>query len=187
MNTVQPIRDPALVGEIANWFSKRNDRDCLMFLLGVYMGRRISDILRLKVRDVKGKDSIYIKEKKTGNCCRIEMHPVLRRAINEYCKGKDQDEFLIKSQKGFNKPISRERAHAILKEAAKWFALPDIGTHSMRKTFGFHLYMNNGKDVSLVMNALGHSSESVTLRYIGVEKEQLNRAIKRLDFRMNIT
>ena len=185
MNTVVPIREPELVGQINEWLAARNERDSIMFLLGVYVGRRITDILRLRVRDVKDKDGINIIEKKSGKHCRIEFHPELRRALKSYCKDKPPEEFLIKSRKGQNRPISRSTAHAILKEAAVNFGLIDIGTHSMRKTFAFHIYMNNDKDVGLAMRALNHSSEEETLRYIGVEKEQLNRAIRRLNFSPN--
>lgn len=182
MNAVEPIRDPALVGEIAQWFKDRNDRDHIMFLLGIYLGRRISDILAMRVRDVKDKDGINIKERKTGKICRLQFHPELRRALKEYCKDKEPNEYLILSRKGQNRPLRRQAAYAILHEAAVMFGLKDIGTHSLRKTFGYHMYMSNNKDVSLVMVALDHENESETLRYIGVAKEQVNRAILRLNF-----
>ena len=43
-----------------------------MFLIGVNSGLRISDILRLRVRDVKGKDYISLREKKTKKQIRNE-------------------------------------------------------------------------------------------------------------------
>jgi len=187
MNRVDPIRDPELVGQIYEWLHEQNPRDGIMFLLGVFLGRRVSDILRLKVRDVKGQDGINIREKKTGRICRLEFHADLRRALKEYCKDKEQGEYLIQSRKGQNKPITRSSAYAILHEAALNFGIKDIGTHSMRKTFAYHLYINNGKDVALAMKALGHETETETLRYIGVEKEQVNRAIRRLEFHTNPT
>jgi integrase len=182
MNYVQPIRDSDQVRELVNYFKDRNHRDYIMFLLGIYAGRRISDILRLRVKDVQDKDSMMIKEKKTGKQTPIEFAPELRRALKEYCENKSPDEFLIKSQKGTNQPITRQAAYRILNEAAKHFRLEHIGTHTLRKTFGYHLYYSTKKNIGLVMNALLHSSESSTLKYIGVTNEQINDAIKAIHY-----
>lgn len=187
MNAVEPIREAALVGQIYEWMKARSERNGIMFLLGVYCGRRISDVLRMRVRDVKDRDGLNLIERKTKKVCRITFHPSLRKALQAYCKDKEPEEFLIQSRKGRNRPIGRQTAYSILREAANQFGLPDIGTHSMRKTFGYHLYINNSRDVGLVMRALNHSSETETLRYIGVEKEQLNVAIRRLNFSPNRT
>lgn len=182
MNFVQPIRDPNLVRDIANYFKEKNERDYIMFLLGIYIGRRISDIIKNRVKDVKDKDHITIKEKKTGKTITLEFHPELKRALKSYCENKDPNEYLIKSPRGVNKPITRQAAYNILNNAAKHFQLEQIGTHTMRKTFGYHLYYSTNKNIVLVMNALQHSSESITLRYIGVTGEQVNDAIKSLKY-----
>lgn len=187
MNAVDPIRDPALVGQIYEWLKARSDRDALMFAIGVYCGRRISDILRLRVRDVKDRDGLNIVEKKTGKVCRITFHPSLRTALKTYCKDLPPEQYLIQSRKGKNRPIDRRTAYKILHDAAIQFGLDDIGTHSMRKTFAYHLYINNNRDIGLAMRALNHRSETETLRYIGVEKEQLNVAVRRLNFSPNQT
>lgn len=60
MNSVQPIRDMELVNDIADYLKGRSERDYMMFLFGIYSGLRISDILKLRVRDVKGKDRITL-------------------------------------------------------------------------------------------------------------------------------
>ncbi len=182
MNFVQPIRDRNLVRDIADYFKNNNQRNYLMFIFGLYTGRRISDILKLRIKDVKDKDHILIKEQKTGKMMRLDFNPELKRALQEYCAGKDPNEYFIKSQKGVNRPITRSTAYTILRNAAKQFNLDQIGCHTLRKTFGYHLYMNNGKNVVLVMNALGHTDQSVTLRYIGIECETINKAIMALKF-----
>lgn len=64
MNTVEPIRDFDLIQDIADYLKDNRERDYVLFMTGIYIGRRISDILPLKVRDVKDKDHIYIREKK---------------------------------------------------------------------------------------------------------------------------
>lgn len=49
-----------------------------------------------------------------------------------------------------------------------------LGTHSMRKTRGYHLYQST-KDIARVMKMLRHSSEGVTLRYIGVTQDDVDK------------
>ena len=66
MNTVEPIRDMDLVMDLADYLKSNNERDYVLFMFGIYTGLRISDILKFRVRDVKGKDAVYIREKKTG-------------------------------------------------------------------------------------------------------------------------
>ena len=57
-----------------------------------------------------------------------------------------------------------------------------IGTHSMRKTCGYHLYYSGGKDIVNVMNILGHKEPSMTLRYIGVTQDTKEKAMKKLSY-----
>lgn len=60
-----------------------------------------------------------------------------------------------------------------MNHSAKSIGLREIGTHSMRKTFGYHYYKKT-KDVALLMDLFNHSSQSVTLRYIGINQDTLN-------------
>lgn len=47
-----------------------------------------------------------------------------------------------------------------------------IGTHTLRKTFGYHAY-NNGYDITLIQKLFNHSSPAVTLRYIGITQDEI--------------
>ncbi|WP_338070792.1 tyrosine-type recombinase/integrase [Enterococcus xiangfangensis] len=59
--------------------------------------------------------------------------------------------------------------------------LDHLGTHTMRKTFGYTVYQNK-KDIRLVMELLNHSSEKITLRYIGISEEQKKNTVENIDF-----
>lgn len=72
MNIVQPIRDKEIIQEIKEFYKKQNERNYILFLLGIYTGFRISDILRLRVRDVEGWN-IVIREKKTKKNIDVKM------------------------------------------------------------------------------------------------------------------
>lgn len=180
MNFVEPIRDPQTVENICNYLKERNQRDYVMVMLGFYTALRISDILLLKVKDVSGKRQISLREKKTQKQKLIEINPILKKALEEYVIGKKPDEFLIKSSRAYNKPISRTVAYKIIKNTAKEFDLDNIGTHTLRKTFGYHYYKRK-KDVVQLQKILNHSHPSITLRYIGIEQDSINDTYR--DFR----
>ncbi|PGB55367.1 tyrosine-type recombinase/integrase [Bacillus toyonensis] len=172
MNIVQPIRDKETIQEIKEFFKEQNERNYILFLLGINTGLRISDILRLRVRDVEGWN-IYIREKKTKKIKEVKMPTELKKAIREYIKEKPKNEFLVKSRNGKNKPITRSMAYVILNQAAKEFELERIGTHSLRKTYGYHFY-RQFKDVAILQTMLNHSDPKETLRYIGIIQDNLN-------------
>ena len=58
MNYVEPIRDSTTVQDIADYLNEVSPKYFIMYMIGIYSGLRISDILKLKVRDVRGKDKI---------------------------------------------------------------------------------------------------------------------------------
>lgn len=172
MNLVQPIRDKEVIAEIKSYLKATNERNLILFLLGINTGLRISDILRLRVRDVEGWD-IYIREKKTNKIREVKMPRELKKAVREYIKGRPKSEYLIKSRNGKNKPITRGMAYVILNQIADRFGLERIGTHSLRKTYGYHFY-NQFKDVVTLQQMLNHTDSKETLRYIGITQDTLN-------------
>jgi integrase len=182
MNTVEPIRDLNLVLDIADYLKVRNERDYVMFMYGIYSGLRISDILSFRVRDVKDKEYITIREQKTGKEKRFPINDELKPVIKDYVKDKKDFEYLFKSKKGKNKSISRQQAYNILSDAAAAFGLDAIGTHTLRKTFGYHMYQQT-KDIITIKEILNHSDISVTLRYIGINQDIKDTTIKRLSFK----
>lgn len=115
-------------------------------------------------------------------CCYLKQIPLyhLKEDIDRYIQFLEDEDYLFKSNKldseGNSKPISRVQAYRILNHSAKSVGLSDIGTHSMRKTFGYHYYKKT-KDVALLMDLFNHSSQSVTLRYIGINQDIVNHAI----------
>ncbi|HFK1434001.1 TPA: site-specific integrase [Bacillus cereus] len=172
MNIVQPIRDKEMIKELKEYFKEQNERNYILFLLGINTGLRISDILRLRVRDVEGWN-IFIREKKTNKIKDVKMPSDLKKALRDYTKGKPKNEFLIKSRNGKNKPITRSMAYVILNQAAQEFGLERIGTHSLRKTYGYHHY-KQFKDVVVLQQMLNHTDQKETLRYIGIQQDTLN-------------
>ncbi|MDD3662278.1 MAG: site-specific integrase [Candidatus Pacebacteria bacterium] len=182
MNTVEPIRDMDLVMDVADYLKSNNERDFVMFMFGIYTGLRISDILLFRVRDVKEKDAVYIREEKTGKEKKFPLNKELKPIIAEFIRGKRDFEYLFKSPNYPNKPISRQQAYNILTKAAKVFGMDNIGTHTLRKTFGYHMYQQTHDAVTL-KEIFNHSDISVTLRYIGINQDNKDKAIRGLSFK----
>jgi len=178
MNFVQPIRDKEILGDIKDHLRETNARNYILFLLGINTGLRISDILRLRVRDVAG-THISLREKKTKKEKRILITPELKRELQEFIKGRRHHEYLIKSRQGTNRPIGRSMAYKIMQQIADEFGLDDIGCHTLRKTFGLLFYQQTQKDIGRLMQFFNHSSERVTLRYIGIEQDSMDTILKR--------
>ncbi len=181
MNAVEPIKDPERIKDMEDYLKEQSERNSLLFLFGIYSGFRISDILDKRVRDVRGKVDFNVQEQKTGKMRRIPVHPKLKKAIDRYIADKKDYEFLFKSRKGRNAPISRQQAYRVLSDAGSRFGLQLVGTHTMRKTFGYHLYQQTG-DINLVQSVLGHSSPEITKTYIGITQERMYDAIRELRY-----
>lgn len=182
MNTVEPIRDLGLIQDMADYLKEKRERDYVLFMTGIYIGRRISDMLPLKVRDVKDKDYIYLREKKTGKEVRIVINAELKEIYKEYVKDKKPYEYLFRRERGKNLPISRQRVWQILNETADYFEHEDrIGCHTLRKTFGYWLYQQT-KDAVAIQELLNQSDISVTKRYIGVNQDSKDKIVKNLSF-----
>ncbi|WP_410495149.1 site-specific integrase [Cellulosilyticum sp. ST5] len=185
MNTVEPIRNFDLILDMQDYLYKRkNKRDYVLFMFGLYSGLRISDILPLKVRDVKNRAHIYFREEKTGKEKRIPINNDLKAALKEYIEDMQPWEYLFKSVRGNkNKPITRQRVWQMLNEVAGYFEYNDpIGCHTLRKTFGYWMYQDT-KDAASIMDIFNHSDISVTKRYIGVTQDNNEKLMKDICFK----
>lgn len=170
MKEVQPIRSMEKIQEIKKRLAQNGSRDVLLFTMGINTGLRISDLLSLKVGDVKGKGEYLLREKKTKKNKRILLHAV-RKDIEDHTFLKTDDEYLFASRKGEG-PISRVQAYRILNKAAHDVGLKEIGTHTLRKTFGYHFYRTN-HNVAMLQQLFNHSSPAITLRYIGITQDEI--------------
>jgi len=178
MNFVEPIRDPEKVRDIANYLREQSKRNYLMYELGINTALRISDIRRLRVVDVAGRDTISMKEKKTRKHRIITLNSHIKVIIKE-CISPDADhgDYLFQSRQGVNQPLSRCQAYRIIKNACAKFGVYNVGTHTLRKTFGYHFYRRY-KDITQLQEILEHATPDYTLRYIGFNRESIEKALK---------
>jgi integrase len=177
-----PIRDKRKIEAIKKILSPR---DRMMFVMGINSALRISDLLSLAVGDVrengKLKTKISLKERKTGKEKRFPLNQSVIGELKSYLQPEwEEDRPLFKSRKGGGS-IKRDQAHEILSKAGKRVGLDHIGTHSMRKTFAYHVYRQSKKNLGLVQKLLNHSSSADTLRYIGIEEDDMDSAYLELN------
>lgn len=174
MTTVEPIRNLEHLRKLENYLAKKSKRDLLLLTIGTNCGLRISDIVALNVADVRNKSHIRIVEKKTGKYKSFPINSKLKPMFEEFTKGKRSDEALFTTR--FQNRMDRFTAYRILKKSCKAAGLPEkVGTHTMRKTFGYHHYQKF-KDVAILQKIFNHSSPTVTLRYIGIEQDQIDES-----------
>ncbi len=179
--TVQPFKEKDLNNMIVickkkynNYLENNNDeqryiwdRNYMILHLGRNLAFRIEDLLQLKVDNFKN-GGIYTREFKTNKEQSFELHPSLIKDIESYINrnGLVEGEYIFKSRKGLNKPITRQRAWQIVKELSEQVNVNYVvGTHSLRKYFARKYYEETG-DIIALKEMLNHSSETVTLLYI---------------------
>lgn len=174
MTTVEPIRNVEDIRKVERILAMQGCRNLLFFTIGTNCGLRISDLLRLNVGDVRGKTHIQIIEKKTGKFKKIPINSKLKPMFEEYTKGKTSDAPLFVTI--FGNRLERVAAYYIVRNACKAAGLEEkVGTHTLRKTFGYHHYKKN-KDVALLQKIFNHSSPQITLRYIGLDQDQIDQS-----------
>jgi len=102
----------------------------------------------------------------------------VQEVTNIFIQNKDDDEYIFQSKRNRGKAIDRTVAYKILNSAADAIDLKTkIGTHTLRKTFGYHLYQQT-KDVALLQYLFNHSSPSTTLRYIGINQDVADKILQ---------
>lgn len=140
MNYVQPIREQEKIEEMKSELRKNGTRDYLIFYMGINTGLRISDIIKLKVSDILNNDKtvkthIDIVEEKTNKKKRFKLNNGLVEELKQFTKDMEFEEYIFKSRKGKNNPITRVQAYRILTSAAQKIGLQEIRNSYLAKDF----------------------------------------------------
>lgn len=181
MKDVQPIRDELILKEFMKELRENNERDFMIFVVGISSGFRITDQLKLFVEDVRNRDYFKITESKTRKIRRVPIDYDVKRLLDDYISGRPDKEYLFpsrqKNKMGDLKPLDRTTVYKMLNKVAKKIGIWDnFGCHSMRKTFGYFHYKKY-KDLAALMAIFGHSKPEITLRYIGMTQSIVNKTV----------
>lgn len=157
-----------------------NLRNYVIWIAGTHTGLRVSDILSLKPCHFNG-SFLTLTEQKTNKTKEVKISSKLKSVINELITKNNiqQDEYLFQGRKHTGLPITRQHVSRILKEVASKLNVPEnISSHSMRKTFAYNLYTLSNNNIALVMQALNHSHERITLKYLCITDNIINDLIE---------
>ena len=175
--TVEPIRNKSRIEQMYDILLQRDKKYALLFKFGLNTGLRISDILPVRVSDIytesgRLKEYLVVKEKKTMKEKKIKINLALQRCLSDYihANGLQRHDYLFNSQKGGH--IGRIQSYRVLREAAEVVGIDNFGTHSLRKTWGYWTYQLSQYNIGLIMDTFNHSSQKITLRYIGINQDQ---------------
>lgn len=85
-------------------------------------------------------------------------------------------------KKGIDKSLNTSSVSKYFVKARIDLKIPyAIGTHSLRKTWGYNVYRRT-KDIAPIMKVLNHSSASQTLKYIGIDQEEIDSIYDKFNF-----
>ena len=176
MNAVSPIRDAEKVKRVKREAARMGDQQYLLILLGLNTGLRVSDLLQVRVSDIRDRGYILRREQKTGKQTEVRFHESVVEEMRKKLAGRRGDELLFASphinRRG--QPINRDTAYKWVVTACRRAGIREpVGCHTLRKTYGYHFYQQY-KDIATLMLKFNHTDESVTLRYIGVTQDHIN-------------
>ena len=170
--------------EDKKWIASRNK---MLFLIGINIGIRASDLCELKYSFFMNGDGTFKdfyslqpkKTKKTGKFVKLYFNQTVKKAIADYLNEyplEDIDEYLFKSREG-NGHITSIHLGKIIKDTAKESGIEkNICSHSLRKTFGYHVWHSaedKEKALIMLMTIFNHSSVIMTKKYIGLMDEEI--------------
>ena len=192
MSTTQPIRNHHELDKFKDFYltQKPNKRNYLLIITGLNTALRISDLLKLKIRDVYNFDKkelkkhLIVTEKKTQKVNVVYLNHELKTALSksiDFAHSAPED-WIFESQLQKEKPLSRQQAFRIVKKAAEAAGISEnISCHSLRKTFGYFAW-KQGVLPTMLMEIYNHSSFRITKRYLGIEQDDKDEIYKKISF-----
>jgi len=180
---VDPIKDPKDIKTLKELLRDK-PRDYCLFTLGINTALRASDLLRIKVKDVKGlkpMDELELKETKTKKHRRLTLNASCIDAITKLLAGTpfQDDDYLFKSKRPHvNSPdkqvLTVSSMNRLVKDWCKKIHLKgNFGAHTLRKTFGYHQRVRFNTSIPELMQVLNHASQRQTLEYLCIQPEEI--------------
>lgn len=154
------------------------DRALLEMLYG--SGLRVSELVNLRADQVDWEEN-FLRITGKGNKTRyVPLGGVAAKALRSYLEharpklmrnGRRAGDILFLSNRG--EKLTRDRIRQIIKERALAAGLPEnVYPHIMRHSFATHL-LENGADLRVIQDMLGHASLSTTQVYTHVDQKRL--------------
>lgn len=147
--------------------SFRNEKHRTIFYLIYSGGLRIGELLALKVHDIdSSRMMIRIRQSKGAKDRDIPLSITCLEQLRRYYIAYKPSLYLIEGRNG--KPYSASSIRKLLKRALSQSGLKkNITVHSLRHAYATHL-LENGTDLRIIQELLGHGSSKTTEIYTHV-------------------
>lgn len=178
MNEVEAVKTKDDIHMVSRLLGKHGSSDYKdIWELGINAALRISDMLSLKYSDVEGVEVLKLVEGKTKKTRSIKLNSKALEIIQRRRSDNPNDTWLFQAKgnraKSSEKPIDRSTVARKFKEIGEIIGI-QLGTHSMRKTRGYAMW-SDGVPIEVICKVLNHSTPAVTMRYIGIEKQDVHQ------------
>ncbi|MFR0560805.1 site-specific integrase [Limosilactobacillus mucosae] len=192
---VLPIKDDEVLKQVQDTLLnnfKSGRRNYTIFQVGKATLLRVSDVLRLKQTDVFDdygaiKQHAFIKDKKTSKRNTLYLKPVMMDLVmyQQWLKRNGYEgttEWLFPSTTRPQKHIDERQFYNVMAKVGDLLDINYLGTHTMRKTGAYRVYVQSNYNIGLVMKLLNHSSEAMTLAYLGLDQVSREHMLDKIDF-----
>ncbi|RBO83451.1 tyrosine-type recombinase/integrase [Marinomonas aquiplantarum] len=177
---VSPIRSLDAIQQIKNSLYDQ-PRNLALFTLGINTAYRANEILSLTVGQVNhltAGDILDLKQSKNSEYRLAVINHVTETALQNWlaCHPRKDDPKapVFLSQRRRNKALSVAAVNRLVKLWCKDIGLPEnYGSHTLRKTWGYHQRIQNQASVAILMRAFGHATEAQTLDYLCILPDEI--------------
>ena len=169
---VEPIRHLKDIKAIKRLLQD-SPRDFCLFTLGINTNLRASDLLAITAGMVRNEEELVLKERKTGKERRITLNTATQKAIQRLLDSReyDDEDRIFQGQRG---PLTVPSVNRLVKGWCKAINLKgNYGSHTLRKTFGYHQRVTFGRGLPELMTVFNHSTQKQTLDYLCVQPEEI--------------
>lgn len=177
MNWVAPIKEEETLRRYKRELRKKGLKYSIMFELGSETGMSLKDLLNLRIKDLKDKDTLTALIGKQNCQISYVLPDALKQDIAKLTAGQDPEEYLFRRSSNHGNALTRETVFRVMKKAGLDAGLRSIGAQTMRKTFAWRYYKRTG-DIYYLQHLFNHASPSITYRYIGVKPQLENQRQK---------
>lgn len=162
----KPIDDTFLIRGIAQTLKNRNKKQYIIFMLAICTGIRKSEVIRLKVKDIKP-DGIKINGVSKSRV--IDVPSKFKEIIKEYIRNKGDNDYVF-TKRDKREHINSSYIDNMLYEINKEFGYKyKINYSSLRKTFGYNLFWDT-RDFELVGRAMDIREINALVDYLEIPK-----------------
>ncbi|WP_105965037.1 tyrosine-type recombinase/integrase [Apilactobacillus micheneri] len=189
---VYPIKDSVVLEQVQDCLLNSFEmgrRNYTIFQVGKATLLRVSDVLRLKYSDVfdengKVKDDAYIHDRKTGKPNTLYLEPVKDDLLKykKWLYAHEIHSVYLFPNRYTGTRVNEKQFYKIMHKVGELLGINYLGTHTMRKTGAYRVYIQSGYNIGLVMDLLNHSSQSMTLHYLGLDTESKRNMLNKINF-----